>query len=51
MSSDLQSLAALAVVVLVLVAFVARGIAKRRHPGCGGDCGCEAVAVKRKLKR
>ena len=40
MSSAFQTIAALAVVALAAIWLVLRSLAKKRNPGCGGDCGC-----------
>ena len=50
MSSDFQTIAALVVVALAAAALIARAVAKRRKPGCGGDCGCPAAEIKDTLK-
>jgi hypothetical protein len=46
MSPTLQTILALAVVVLAAAWLVRRSLAQRKHPGCGGDCGCPATEVK-----
>lgn len=51
MSSDFQTVAALAVVAVAATWLTLRAVAKRKNPGCGGDCGCEAAELKAKLKR
>ena len=54
MTPEIQTLAALAIVAVVITWFVVRGIAKRKHPGCGGDCGAVSPEMRRlqaKLKR
>ena len=51
MSADFQTIAALVVVAIAVTWLIVRAVAKRRNPGCGGDCGCEAVELKAKLKR
>jgi hypothetical protein len=40
MSPALQTLAALAVVAVAATWLVLRALAKKKTPGCGGDCGC-----------
>ncbi|MCX6955239.1 MAG: FeoB-associated Cys-rich membrane protein [Verrucomicrobia bacterium] len=40
MSPAVQSLVALALVALAAIWLVLRALAKKRNPGCGGDCGC-----------
>jgi len=47
MSSDFQTIAALVVVAITATWLVARAIAKRRKPGCGGDCSCPTQELKR----
>jgi hypothetical protein len=47
MSSDFQTIAALVVVALTATWLIARTVAKRRKPGCGGDCGCPTRELKR----
>ena len=44
MSSQIQTYVALAVVALAATGLVLRAIAKRKHPGCGSECGGEAEA-------
>jgi hypothetical protein len=54
MDSHLQTITALAIVALAVVWLIGRAIAKRRHPGCGGDCGAVSPEMRRlqaKLKR
>lgn len=54
MSEDFQRIAALAVAAIAAVTLIARFIARRKHPGCGGDCGAVSPEVKRlqsRLKR
>jgi hypothetical protein len=46
-SSNFQSIAALVVVALTVTWLIARMVAKRRKPGCGGDCGCPTQELKR----
>jgi hypothetical protein len=50
MSPQFQTVAALAVVVVAATWLVRRALAKRKIPGCGGDCGCPANEFKAKLK-
>ncbi len=40
MSPAVQTLAALAVVALAATWLVLRALAKKKNPGCGGDCAC-----------
>ena len=46
MSPTLQSILALAIVALAVIWLVRRALAKRKNPGCGGDCGCPSSEVK-----
>jgi hypothetical protein len=46
MSSDFQTFAALAVVALTAMWFVARAIARRKGPSCGDGCGAVSPEVK-----
>ncbi|WP_414662424.1 FeoB-associated Cys-rich membrane protein [Horticoccus sp. 23ND18S-11] len=47
MSSDFQTIAALAVVAVTAVWMITRAVAKRRNPGCGGGCACPTRELKR----
>jgi hypothetical protein len=47
MSPEIQTIAALVVVAITAVWLVARAIAKRRKPGCGGECACPTQELKR----
>jgi len=47
MSSQLQSIVALAIVVLAAAWLARRALAKRRNPGCGDDCGAVSPEIKR----
>ncbi|HVS53057.1 MAG TPA: FeoB-associated Cys-rich membrane protein [Opitutaceae bacterium] len=54
MSSSFQTIAALGIVALAAGWLLARAIAKRKNPGCGGDCGAVSPEMKRlqaRLKR
>ncbi|HWA09935.1 MAG TPA: FeoB-associated Cys-rich membrane protein [Opitutaceae bacterium] len=51
MSPQLQTFAALAVVAFAAAWLVWRSLAKRKNPGCGGDCGCPTDELKARLKR
>jgi len=51
MTSEVQTLTALALVALAASWLVLSALAKRRKPGCGGDCGCPTDELKAKLKR
>jgi hypothetical protein len=50
MSPAIQSLVALVLVALAASWLVLRAFAKKKTPGCGGDCGCPATDLKPKLK-
>ena len=50
MSPAFQTLAALAIVAIAATWLVWRSLAKRKNPGCGGDCGCPSSELKAKLK-
>ncbi|OYV00210.1 MAG: hypothetical protein CFE26_24335, partial [Verrucomicrobiales bacterium VVV1] len=45
MSPAVQSFIALALVALAATWLVLRAFAKKKHPGCGGDCGCPSGAL------
>jgi hypothetical protein len=51
MNAQLQTIAALVIVAIAATALVWRAFAKRKQPGCGGDCGCPAVETKSKLAK
>ena len=46
MNAGIQTLLALAVVAVAATGLVLRVFARRKKPGCGGDCGCAASAIK-----
>jgi len=46
MSSQIQTYAALAAVAIAIAWLVLRAVARRRKPGCGGDCGCASGDLK-----
>ena len=50
MAPEYQTLAALLVVATAAVWLVMRGFARRRKPGCGGDCGCPSSDLKEKVR-
>ncbi|MBC7368327.1 MAG: FeoB-associated Cys-rich membrane protein [Undibacterium sp.] len=50
MSPALQSIVALAIVALAATWLVLRSLAKKKNPGCGGDCGCPSDELKAKLR-
>lgn len=41
MTTEFQTLAALALVVLAATWLVRRAFAKKQNPGCGSDCGSD----------
>lgn len=47
MSPQIQTYAALAVVALAAIWLVLRASAKRKHPGCGTDCGAASPEIKK----
>ena len=48
MTPEIQSVAALGIVALTLLAFAVRAWRQRRRPaGCGGGCACPSVKFKR----
>ena len=51
MSPAAQTLAALALVAVAATWLVRRALAKKKHPGCGGDCGCPAPKFPSALRR
>jgi hypothetical protein len=51
MSAPVQSLVALALVALAATWLVLRALARKKNPGCGGDCGCPSSDLKARLKR
>lgn len=51
MPAEFQTIAALVVVAIAATSLIVRAFAKRKNPGCGGDCGCASTALKAKLKR
>lgn len=50
MSPQLQTTAALALVALAAAWLIWRWLAKRKNPGCGNECGCDAQKLSSKLK-
>jgi hypothetical protein len=50
MTPEVQTIAALILVVLATTWLVLRSLAKKKNPGCGGDCGCPSSELKAKLK-
>ncbi len=54
MSSQLQTVAALAIVAITATLLILRSLAKRKNPGCGGNCGAVSPEVRKlqaQLKR
>jgi cobalamin synthase len=51
MNTETQTLAALAVVAIAAAWLLFRALAKRKTPGCGGDCGCPTGEFKAKLQK
>lgn len=49
MTPTVQTFIALAITAIAVVALGLRALAKRRNPGCGGECGCPSSELKRKL--
>jgi hypothetical protein len=47
MSPEIQTVAALVVVAVTATWLIVRAVAKRRKPGCGGDCACPTQELKR----
>jgi hypothetical protein len=47
MSSQFQTIAALAVVAVAAIWLLVRAVQKRKNPGCGGECGCPTEKLKR----
>ena len=50
MTAEVQTIIALAVVGVAATWLVIRALAKRKNPGCGGDCACPASEIKLKPK-
>ena len=46
MTPQLQTILALAIVALAATWLVRRALAKKKNPGCGGDCGCATPDAK-----
>jgi hypothetical protein len=49
-NSSVQTFLALAIVAVAATWLVLRSLAKKKNPGCGGDCGCATDELKAKLK-
>jgi len=50
MSPQIQSYLALVIVGVAMIWLVWRSVAKRKKPGCGGDCGCASSDLKAKIR-
>jgi hypothetical protein len=50
MNATLQTIVALAIVAATATWLVLRSVAKRKNPGCSGDCGCPSSEIKAKLR-
>jgi hypothetical protein len=50
MNAQLQTIIALGIVAIAATALVWRAFAKRKNPGCGGDCGCPSQKISSTLK-
>ena len=51
MSPAFQTILALLAVAVAATWLVLRALAKKKNPGCGGDCGCESSAAKSKIAK
>jgi hypothetical protein len=51
MNPSMQTVLALVIVAIAATCLLVRALAKRKNPGCGGDCGCATDEFKSKLKR
>lgn len=54
MSPSVQTILALVIVALAATWLVLRALEKRKHPGCGGDCGAVSPEMRKlqaRLKR
>jgi len=51
MSAHVQTFVALAIVGFTAAWLVGRALAKKKNPGCGGNCACPGSELKAKLKR
>ncbi len=47
MSPEIQTAAALVIVALAALWLTLRAVAKRKNPGCGGECACPTQKLKR----
>lgn len=48
MTQQFQTVCALLIAAAATIWLVLRGLAKRKKPGCGGDCGCATGELKAK---
>jgi hypothetical protein len=51
MNAEVQSIAAITVVIVTVLLLIARVVRKRKQPGCGGDCGCPTDELKAKIAK
>lgn len=51
MTSTVQTLLALGIAATAALSLGLRALAKRKNPGCGGDCGCPASEIRQKTHR
>lgn len=51
MNAEIQTLAALALVAIAATWLVLRTLAKKKHPGCGDDCGCASQKISSTPRR
>lgn len=47
MSPRLQTILALVIVAVAFAWLVRRALLKRKHPGCGSDCGAVSPEIRR----
>jgi hypothetical protein len=50
MSPGLQTLEALLIAAAAATWLVVRSLARRRNPGCGGDCGCASGDLRARAR-
>lgn len=50
MTPTVQTALALGIVSVTVLILVFRALAKRRNPGCGGECGCPASEIRAKAR-
>lgn len=51
MSATFQTVSALALVALAATWLILQAIAKRKNPGCGGDCGAVSPELRKLQSR